>query len=85
MRITLWTLPLATAILLSTLPAEGHHSFSATYNVDKQVTAERHTRSNCISLASLLLFRRGQGCQWNRATLDDRRRSRRTVCAPGRG
>lgn len=40
MRITLWTLPLATAILLSTLPAEGHHSFSATYNVDKQVTVK---------------------------------------------
>ena len=36
MKVT-WTLPVAAAILLSTLPAEGHHSFGATYSVDKQV------------------------------------------------
>ena len=38
MRITLWTLSLVAVILLSNLQAEGHHSFGATYNVDKQVT-----------------------------------------------
>lgn len=37
MKVALFFLA-AAALLLSTLPAEGHHSFGGTYNVDKQIT-----------------------------------------------
>lgn len=37
MKIALFVVSIA-AWLLSALPAEGHHSFGGTYNVDKQIT-----------------------------------------------
>jgi hypothetical protein len=38
MRVTLFALPLAAAMLLLSIPAEAHHSFSGTYDTSKQVT-----------------------------------------------
>jgi hypothetical protein len=38
MRVVLLALVLAAAVLLPTLPADAHHSFGGTYNVDKQIT-----------------------------------------------
>jgi hypothetical protein len=38
MKAVLPALILAVAVLISTLPADAHHSFGGTYNVDKQIT-----------------------------------------------
>ena len=38
MRIALFALPIAAAMLLSSLPAEAHHSFGGTYDVSKEIT-----------------------------------------------
>ena len=38
MKRTLFAVAIVAAMLVSILPAEGHHSFSATYNVDREVT-----------------------------------------------
>ena len=38
MKVALITLTVASTLLLSTLPADAHHSFGGTYNVDKQIT-----------------------------------------------
>ena len=38
MKVALIALTVASALLLSTLPADAHHSFGGTYNVDKQIT-----------------------------------------------
>lgn len=38
MRIAVFALPIAAAMLLTTVPAEGHHSWGGTYDVSKQVT-----------------------------------------------
>ena len=38
MKVALIALTIASALLLSTLPADAHHSFGGTYNVDKQIT-----------------------------------------------
>jgi hypothetical protein len=38
MKVTLFTLPIAAAILFSSIPAEAHHSFSGTYDTSKTIT-----------------------------------------------
>ena len=38
MKVALFVLILTSALLLSTLPADAHHSFGGTYNVDKMIT-----------------------------------------------
>ena len=40
MKVRLFVLLLAAGVLMSGLPAAAHHSFGATYNVDKEITLE---------------------------------------------
>ena len=38
MKVALFALPIAAALLFTSLPAEAHHSFSGTYDVSKEIT-----------------------------------------------
>ena len=38
MRVTLFALPAAAMLLLSSMPAKAHHSFAGTYDVSKEIT-----------------------------------------------
>ena len=38
MRVRLFALVIITAMVLGSLPAQAHHSFGGTYNVDKEIT-----------------------------------------------
>ena len=50
-----------TGVLASGVMAYAHHSFGATYNVDKRITHRGKSHTNLVPLAAFVLFRRGSG------------------------